>query len=52
MISKSTLEEVITWQLASTQNPEAVRQFITANGTRLSDRERQQNQPPAIIIQK
>lgn len=33
-------------------DPEAVRQFITANGTRFSDRERQQNQPPAIIIQK
>lgn len=33
-------------------DPEAVRQFITANGTRFSDRERQQNQPPAIIIQR
>ena len=33
-------------------DPEAVRQFIIANGTRFSDRERQQNQPPAIIIQR
>ena len=33
-------------------DPEAVHQFITANGTRFSDRERQQNQPPAIIIQR
>lgn len=33
-------------------DPEAVRQFITSNGTRFSDRERQQNQPPAIIIQR
>ncbi|MBR6843677.1 MAG: hypothetical protein IKM79_01120 [Bacteroidales bacterium] len=33
-------------------DPEAVRQLITANGTRFSDRERQQNQPPAIIIQR
>lgn len=33
-------------------DPEAVRQFITANGTRFSDRERQHNQPPAIIIQR
>ena len=33
-------------------DPEAVRQFITANGTRFSDRDRQQNQPPAIIIQR
>lgn len=33
-------------------DPEAVRQFITVNGTRFSDRERQQNQPPAIIIQR
>lgn len=33
-------------------DPEAVRQFITANGTRFSDRERQQNQPPTIIIQQ
>lgn len=33
-------------------DPEAVRQFITANGTRFSDRERLQNQPPAIIIQR
>ena len=33
-------------------DPEAVRQFITPNGTGFSDRERQQNQPPAIIIQR
>jgi hypothetical protein len=33
-------------------DPEAVRQFITSNGTRFSDRERQQNQPPTIIIQR
>lgn len=33
-------------------DPEAVRQFIAANGTRFSDKERMQNQPPAVIIQQ
>lgn len=33
-------------------NPEAVRQFIAANGTKFSDKERLQSQPSAIIIQR
>lgn len=33
-------------------DPEAVRQFIAANGTKFSDMERLQSQPPTIIIQR
>lgn len=49
---ESIAKLVARWRLLKDKqlDPEAVQQFIAANGTKFSDRERQQNQPPAIQI--
>lgn len=49
---ESIAKLIARWRLIKDKqlDPEAVQQFIAANGTKFSDRERQQNQPPAIQI--
>ena len=49
---ESIAKQVARWRLIKDKqlDSEAVRQFVAANGTRFSEKERLQNQPPAIKI--
>lgn len=49
---ESVAKLIARWRLIKDKqlDPEAVHQFIAANGTKFSDKERRQNQPPAIQI--
>lgn len=51
---ESVAKLIARWHLLKDKklDPEAVQQFITANGRKFSDKERRQNQPPTIIIQQ
>ncbi|MBR1798500.1 MAG: hypothetical protein IJ761_01180 [Bacteroidales bacterium] len=50
--SEAIAKIIARWRLIKDKqlDPEAVQQFITANGTKFSEKERLQNQPPAIQI--
>ncbi len=49
---ESVAKLIARWHLLKDKqlDPEAVQQFITANGRKFSDKEHRQNQPPAIQI--
>ena len=49
---ESVAKIVVQWRLIKDKrlDPEAVAQFITHYGNRYSEKERRQNQPPAIQV--